>query len=645
MATAMLVATYGGDDSRSRATTLQVSTRSSLRGSDCTFLEKPPTKRRRTISSGPAGNRIITSPSEPPVISAWNWVDTTSPAFDSTIFNGLVFFEDGSPQSVGQHGSSHVARNDQTQSNTVENGSGPRESDSTPEDSSFRDVRTLHSSHLPPDTGHLSRYVVNSLIAQGGRLDFPRVSLQSTRLAHAANPSLKDIPPVLLHVNHPPPSLIPRLSDRCISWSEVGELLSHKQREHLKALFFGFIQQAFPVLPESVQHKSLEGDDQRDNASLALAASLYATALPFAMHDDHLSATLTDVSDKREQLYSIAVTAILEEAHRPTIELLQACLLLLQKGPTAQHCGLTPEYAWLTSLAVTMARCLGLHYDCSDWNVPLAHKQLRTRLWWATFVMDIWVSLDSPGGRSIGPDDYDVLPVRLGEDTAGEIDIVTRDSRHFYHLVDITRLLSRIHEAYYTVRAARDTSADLFKALELARPLRSDLNECRQRLNTDLPFNHGNDSGINASVHLACSVVSIVLFRALLRPVQTQGTANSILPDAENSAARAVMTGALNSAREAVQLLESMVNVVGPWNAFWHSWSQGNFAILSTFLVQLRSVSTGQNFQHGMSAEVSGLISRWKHAIRIGAGNGGWGHSLMSLALSRLESLLNQSPP
>jgi hypothetical protein len=46
-----------------------------------------------------------------------------------------------------------------------------------------------------------------------------------------------------------------------------------------------------------------------------------------------------------------------------------------------------------------------------------------------------------------------------------------------------------------------------------------------------------------------------------------------------------------------------------------------------------------------MSAEVSGLISRWKHAIRIGAGNGGWGHSLMSLALSRLESLLNQSRP
>lgn len=105
------------------------------------------------------------------------------------------------------------------------------------------------------------------------------------------------------------------------------------------------------------------------------------------------------------------------------------------------------------------------------------------------------------------------------------------------------------------------------------------------------------------------------------------------------------MTGSINSVREAVQLPENMVTVVGPWNAFWHSWSQGNFAIVSTFLVQLRYVSAAQDFQSGMNTEVSGLISRWKHATRIGAGNGGWGHSLMSLALSRLESLLNRSPP
>jgi len=127
------------------------------RGSDCTLLEKPPTKRRRTISSSPAGNRI-TSPSEPPGTSAWNWVDAISPAFDSTFFNNLVFFEDGSPQSVGQHGSSNAARNDQTQSKTVENGSGPQEPEMSPEKSSFWDVRTLHGSHFPPDTASESIY-------------------------------------------------------------------------------------------------------------------------------------------------------------------------------------------------------------------------------------------------------------------------------------------------------------------------------------------------------------------------------------------------------------------------------------------------------------------------------------------------------
>ncbi len=282
------------------------------------------------------------------------------------------------------------------------------------------------TSHLTP---HLSRYIVNGLMAQGERLDLPRVPLQSTRLADAANQRPEENTPVLLHVDHPPPSLMPKCSSRCNSRSEVSKLLSHKQSASTgRSSFSDLFSKPSQYCPKACSIRILEGDDQQDNASLALAASLYATALPFAMHDDHLSATLTDVSDKREQLYSIAVTAILEEAHRSTIELLQACLLLLQKGPTAQHCGLTPAYAWLTSMAVTMARCLGLHYDCSNWNIPLAHKQLRTRLWWATFVMDIWVSLDSPGGRSIGPD----------EDTAGEIDIISNDSRHFYHLLDIT---------------------------------------------------------------------------------------------------------------------------------------------------------------------------------------------------------------
>jgi hypothetical protein len=386
------------------------------------------------------------------------------------------------------------------------------------------------------------------------------------------------------------------------------------------------------------------------------------------MHDDHLNATLTDVSEKRERLYSIAIMAILAEAHAPCLEDLQACLLLLQKGPTVQHQGLTPTYAWFTSLAVTMARCLGLQHDCRSWSIALSEKQLRTRLWWATVVMDLWVSVDSPGGRSISPADYDVpaLPADDGDDGSDDDAGGMRDAaNHFYHLVNLTGLLSQIYETYYTVRATKDTATDLFKSLEFARPLRSALNDCRQRLKADLPLSSDEGSGINASVHLACAVVSIVLFRALLRPLQRSPEGSNHVnktsppPDPHRSAAAlAIVTGSINSAREAVQLLEGTVSVVGPWNSFWHSWSQGNFAIISTFLVQLVLVKNIQesrsphetNGNHGpeketeTAAEIADLISRWKRAIRVGAGSGGWGSSLMSMALSRLDSLLNQIP-
>jgi len=39
-------------------------------------------------------------------------------------------------------------------------------------------------------------------------------------------------------------------------------------------------------------------------------------------------------------------------------------------------------------LAVSVARLLGLHEDCSDWTIPEWEKTLRIRLWWALLSYD-----------------------------------------------------------------------------------------------------------------------------------------------------------------------------------------------------------------------------------------------------------------
>ena len=507
-------------------------------------------------------------------------------------------------------------------------------------DSQMFDTGTLRRSQIPPDTGHLSRHALLHLMDNTDQIEISETRLERVRTyddMQAADTKA----PVLMVRSYPPFLLNSSPSGQRASWPDVESLLSQKQRQELVKVFFHFVQPAFPILHHSGEAESDHPDSfALGTTSLALSACVYATALPFSIHNDDLNSTLTDPSGKRETFYAMAIAALLEEANNPSIETLQACLLLIQKGPTIQHQGLTPTYSWLASLAVTMANALGLQHDCSDWTIPDVEKHFRHRLWYATFSVDFWVGIDTPGGRSICSQNYDVpLPKLSNGLTDSETD--SRRYSHFDCLVSLTLLLSQIHDTYYTLRAAKETATDLFQSLELAKPLRSALNEGKQTLRSEIPMSANGKPGASGSVHLAGCVGSIILFRALLRPIQAGSSRKALAGDGEvSAAAAAIMTGSINCAREAVELLEHMVSMVGPWNEFWHSWSQGNFAIVSTFLVQLMLMSAGEN---STKTEVMDLISRWKRAIRVGAGSGGWGSSLLSMALSRLDSLLSHA--
>jgi len=72
----------------------------------------------------------------------------------------------------------------------------------------------------------------------------------------------------------------------------------------------------------------------------------------------------------------------------------------------------------------------------------------------------------------------------------------------------------------------------------------------------------------------------------------------------------------------------------GALDAFWHSWSRANFAIASSFLMQLLVTSESE----AESNEINDLVGRWRWAMRIGSGSTGSG--LMSLGLLRLDGLL-----
>lgn len=53
------------------------------------------------------------------------------------------------------------------------------------------------------------------------------------------------------------------------------------------------------------------------------------------------------------------------------------------------------------------AQDLGLHRSATNWNIPKAEIELRRRLWYATYVMDRWVSRAFKQKRFLGHIDFD----------------------------------------------------------------------------------------------------------------------------------------------------------------------------------------------------------------------------------------------
>jgi hypothetical protein len=415
----------------------------------------------------------------------------------------------------------------------------------------------------------------------------------------------------------------------------VEAMFSIGQAERLVKLFFVYVYPYFPVLSQTwffTPDVSLAS--RVLSLPLSLRCALYATAVPFMLYDDHLSTTLAHSSPSRSQLYRIAWMAIQTELHAPNLSTLQACLLMLQRGPTNQYIAATPFKASLLGWTVNLVHSLGIHRDCSGWSLPAWERRVRIRLWWATFSMDVWTSIETGTPFLINTAECDVRPLKILKQASHSLDALElrKECVHFLHLTSLSRIVADLYTTFFTVQASASTSSDLFRSLELARTLRSRLSMWRQQYSADCPLTSSQtipgDPNGNPALDLAYLVATARLFQALLR---------SLPYSADPEAANAVHSGALTCCREAAHFLETIVSYSNVWNAFWHSWSQSNFAVVSNYLAQVLML---QKEREGQSVELSSLVDRWRRAMRSGAGSGGWGHTLMSLSLHRLAELM-----
>ncbi|KAH0848746.1 Zn2/Cys6 DNA-binding protein [Fonsecaea pedrosoi] len=463
----------------------------------------------------------------------------------------------------------------------------------------------------------------------------------------------------------------PRLDQSVLDQAadEVAQMVSDETGVRLVKLFFRYIYPYFPILSKSrLLYPLVELPSRLKQLPLSLKAAIYASALAFFTYDDVLATTIVHSPPSSQRLYRIAWVAVTHEVHTPHLSTLQSCLLLLQRVNDDRYV-MDTVFRWsLLGWTVALAQTFGLSTDCLDWTgLPDWEKRLRRRLWWATFVMDKWAFMSAGLSSHIHDDSYDVSPLNAADfissgetessqqqqnngniEAAGSTATAEPPLSHFYHLTRLTAILSDIQTAFFTIAASKRTERDFKLSIELAKPIRRRLKEWKTSYDAYLDtthlhghHNHHNatsmrsrSSGLdgNASLGLSYLVTNIMLFRALLRPLESNLPSTSVPSSSSEAGHDAVRIGAKTCCIEAVEFVESLRRNV--WDAFWHSWSRAGFAMISSMMIRLLITSEDP----GEVDDINALIRRWRWALRTGGGSAG--NVLMSLALLRLDRSL-----
>ncbi|OAP55491.1 hypothetical protein AYL99_10464 [Fonsecaea erecta] len=646
---------------------------------ECIISERPPRKRQKSTSeagraaasSATAHDTGVARPPHTDVPRSSNWTQGAQAAVSANNDVDLAVF---SPQSNGSsqqmsptHGGGSVTSQVSVESGrpTTRQAVVGREHDVLTES---LDAWPTKTTFLLGDTGESDPYLLRHFSSE--YLDSSVDDIAKATPRHMLRASDPDVmhsqgkPLVVLIADH---SLYdrgePRLDQHVLDQAadEVSQMVSDETGVRLVKLFFRYIYPYFPILSKTrLLYPLAELPARLKTLPLSLKAAIYASALAFFTYDDVLATTIVHSPPSSQRLYRIAWVAVTHEVHTPHLSTLQSCLLLLQRVNDDRYV-MDTVFRWsLLGWTVALAQSFGLSTDCQDWTgLPEWEKRLRRRLWWATFVMDKWAFMSAGLTSHIHDDNYDVAPLTAADFIYSDETDPSRQPQHgggpegiepplshFYHLTRLTAILSDIQTAFFTVAASKRTERDFRLSIDLAKPIRRRLKEWKTAFDSyldtrNLPSHQSNStatrsrsSGLDgdASLGLSYLVTNIILFRALLRPLESNLPSSSSSSSSSEAGRDAVRTGARTCCVEAVAFVESLRRNV--WDAFWHSWSRAGFAMLSSMMIRLLITSTDA----GEVDDVNALIRRWRWALRTGGGSAG--NVLMSLALLRLDRSL-----
>ncbi|KAJ5167413.1 uncharacterized protein N7482_006194 [Penicillium canariense] len=356
-------------------------------------------------------------------------------------------------------------------------------------------------------------------------------------------PALLDLrPPFCSAVGHG--KCFPRRVDQCTAFitypdedsaSEMQRIADLDRIEEsirplgptLVNLYFRIMHRTFPILDKGVFLEKYARSYR--NFSPPLLAAVYLVALDWRLFDRNL-VTAPQLPDA-VVLENLAIRAMDDDLKRPKLSTLQAGLLLLQRMRSAHNT--------FPAQLLALGQTLGIHVDCSDWEIPEWEKGLRRRLAWALYMQDKWGVLVHGRPSMIpaqvdvddGTSDWTVSPCKLkdfpetaaGEENGeGSVDGPTARAA-FLQSIELTKIFSRIVSTFCSTSATRAggllSRIGASGALDLAKPLALELREWHAALPASLQLESTPSLRLstNGALHLSYMAAHLIIHRALLR--------------------------------------------------------------------------------------------------------------------------------
>lgn len=338
-------------------------------------------------------------------------------------------------------------------------------------------------------------------------------------------------------------------------------------------LYFRIVHPSFPILHKKVFLEKYERTYRE--FSPALLAAVYLLGMNYWGYNPKTSHLETP---KVDPLVRLAMKSLHYAMNRPKLSTVEAGLLLLQRSS---------ETSWpLTAQLVAVGQDLGLHRDCSNWDIPGWERGLRKRLAWALYMQDKWASLVQGRPSHIFQSDWRVKPLfaqDFPENSADENDEegsteVEKGRQLFTCMVSLTQILSDILGSLYSAAADEEASQNLPEAttqsLLKAKPLQIRLKEWYSKLPSCLSIDHITVRKLSSSgyVHLAYWTVEITLHRSIARTLAacTNGELKKICQQA-----------ALARSSSAIAFVKSLKPE--HWHSFWYFSSGFGFGLIGIF--------------------------------------------------------------